>query len=71
MRVMKEVVQRTLRRFGYQLLPVPTWSSSRGIVEANGYRLVDYRGASGEVDVAAYRTEQAERSDHVSMGEGI
>jgi len=55
---MKEVVQRTLRRFGYQLLPVPTWSSSRGIVEANGYRLVDYRGASGEVDVAAYRTEQ-------------
>jgi len=58
MRVLKQAVRRTLRRFGYQILPAPKWSTARDVVDQGAYRLVSWRKGDGEVDLAAYRQEQ-------------
>ena len=58
MNVVKSGVRRILRHFGYQILPAPTWSSSRQVSERGAYRLVNWQRPDGELDLAAYRREQ-------------
>jgi hypothetical protein len=58
MNVLKETVKWAFRRLGYQILPAPRWSTTRGVTEHQGYRLVNWKNSSGEYDLAAYRREQ-------------
>ena len=66
MRLVRRGIKRILHRFGYQILPAAAWSSRREVGERSGYRLVSYRGADGEVDLAAYSREQ-ERGNRAKL----
>jgi len=58
MKSFKSGVKRVLHRFGYQILPAPTWSTSRNVSQKQGYRLVDWKKADGQYDIDGYRNEQ-------------
>jgi SAM-dependent methyltransferase len=58
MRIVKEVIKRAFYRLGYQIVPAPNWSTTRKAVDRHGYRLVSWKKADGEYDLAAYRREQ-------------
>ena len=58
MTFLKRGVRRVLRRFGYQIVPAPTWKTSREVRDTERYRLVDWRTADGQYDLCAYRREQ-------------
>jgi SAM-dependent methyltransferase len=58
MDLLKKTVKWIFSRLGYQILPAPRWATTRGVTEKSGYRLVNWKNAAGEYDLAAYRREQ-------------
>lgn len=58
MKVLKRAVHGFLYRFGYQLVAAPNWTRNRQVVEHDGYRLIDWKDARGQYDLAGYRREQ-------------
>jgi SAM-dependent methyltransferase len=57
-RLLKKAIKRVLYRFGYQILPVATWATTKKVIEHGNYRLVSWKKADGEFDLAGYRREQ-------------
>jgi len=68
MRMLKNFVKRCLRRFGYQLVPAPNWAVTRDVVEERGYRLANWAGRDGQIDVAGYSREQ-ERGNRAKIAQ--
>jgi SAM-dependent methyltransferase len=56
--LLKDTLRRALYSFGYQILPAPGWRNNRGVIEHDGYRLVSWKKADGQYDLAGYRREQ-------------
>jgi SAM-dependent methyltransferase len=57
-RVLKTAIKNVFNRFGYQILPVATWGTTKKVIQNSNYRLVSWTKANGEVDLAGYRREQ-------------
>jgi hypothetical protein len=68
MSILKDFVKRCLRRVGYQIVPVPTWASTRHVAERGGYRLASWAGRDGQVDVVGYSQEQ-ERGNRAKIAQ--
>jgi SAM-dependent methyltransferase len=56
--LIKRLVKQAFLRLGYQIVAVPNWSMNRGVVDANGYRLADWKRDSDRPDFEAYQREQ-------------
>lgn len=65
--VLKTAVKRVLNRFGYQIVPVATWATTKKVIDERGYRLVSYKKANGEYDLDSYRREQ-EKGNRAKIG---
>jgi SAM-dependent methyltransferase len=68
LRIVSNIVQSVFYRFGYQLVRTPPWPRTRNVIEQRGYRLVNWKTADGQTDVAAYRREQ-ERGNRAKIAQ--
>jgi hypothetical protein len=65
---LKSAVKSVLHRFGYQIVPVATWATTKKVVEDGSYRLVSWKKANGEYDLDGYRAEQ-EKGNRAKIGQ--